>query len=250
MVVRRTAARASFVRVFIIFLGYLLRLTVFTRYIANGLFFLTTVFRCFDRGCGLGQAELVNPPDLKSLQQGDGAAWDEAFRWLWPTVFAVAQLKLQPYFPSEVEDVAIEALEELVEKVRVIKSSEELKPLAASIAHHRAVSLLRERFAKKRGEGKTESLDAPMDDNGNPHDPPSSDSPLADLEQRELAQRLGQSLAELKPPLGEILSDFFLHELRYEEIARKRGVAVGSVGVYLKRGLEAMRRIWGREKNS
>jgi DNA-directed RNA polymerase specialized sigma24 family protein len=79
---------------------------------------------------------------------------------------------------------------------------------------------------------------------------PLSDSPLEDLEHKELAQRLGKSLAELKPPMGDILSDFFLHGLRYEEIARSRGVAVGSVGVYLKRGLEAMRRIWGREENS
>jgi RNA polymerase sigma factor (sigma-70 family) len=192
-------------------------------------------------------ASPMSMPNLKALQSGVADAWDEAFRWLWPTVFAVAQLKLQPYFPNEIEDVAIESLEEMVEKVRAVKSSEELKPLAASIAHHRAVSLLRERFAKKRGEGKTESLDAPADEGGNPHDPPSNDSPLAELEQRELAQRLGKSLTELKPPLGEILSDFFLHGLRYEEIAKKRGVAVGSVGVYLKRGLEAMRRIWGRE---
>ena len=192
----------------------------------------------------------MSTPNLKALQSGDTTAWDEAFGWLWPTVFAVAQLKLQPYFPNEVEDVAIESLEELVEKVREVKSSEELKPLSASIAHHRAVSLLRERFAKKRGEGKTESLDAPTEDGEVKHEPASGNSPLADLEQRELAQRLGQSLAELKPPLGEILSDFFLHGLRYEEIARKRGVAVGSVGVYLKRGLEAMRRIWRREENS
>jgi len=191
----------------------------------------------------------VNLPDLRKLQAGDAAAWDEAFRWLWPTVFAVARLKLQPYFPSEIEDVAIEALEELVEKVQVVKSVEELKPLAASIAHHRAVSLLRERFAKKRGEGKTDSLNARSDEEGNQHEPASGDSPLADLEQKELAQRLRQSLAELKPPLGEILSDFFLHEMRYEEIAKKHGVAVGSVGVYLKRGLETLRRIWER-KNS
>ena len=192
----------------------------------------------------------MNPPDLKSLKQGDADAWDEAFRWLWPTVFAVSQLKLQPYFPNEVEDVAIEALEELVEKVREVKSSEELKPLAASIAHHRAVSLLRERFAKKRGEGKTESLDAPTGEGESKPEPAAGDSPLADLEQKELAHRLGLSLAELKPPLGEILVDFFLHGLRYEEIATKRGVAVGSVGVYLKRGLEALRRIWEREENS
>ena len=188
----------------------------------------------------------MNAPSLQALQQGDGEAWDETFRWLWPTVFAVAQLKLQPYLPNEVEDVAIEALEELVEKVHALQSADELKPLAASIAHHRAVSLLRERFAKKRGEGKTESLDVPADGEGHPHDAPSLDSPLAELEQRELAQRIGQSLAELKSPLGEILSDFFLHGLRYEEIAQKRGVAVGSVGVYLKRGLEAMRRIWSK----
>ena len=199
---------------------------------------------------GSGRLALVNPPDLKSLQQGDAAAWDEAFRWLWPTVFAVAQLKLQPYFPNEIEDVAIESLEEMVEKVRVVKSSEELKPLAASIAHHRAVSLLRERFAKKRGEGKTESLDAPTDEGEQKPEPAAADSPLSDLEQRELAQRLSQSLAELKPPLGEILSDFFLRGLRYEEIAKKRGVAIGSVGVYLKRGLEALRRIWGNNDES
>ena len=192
----------------------------------------------------------VQLPDLQALQRGEAAAWDAAWRWLWPTVFAVARLKLQPYFPNEVEDVAMEALEELVEMVPVIKTTEELKPLAASIAHHRAVSLLRERFAKKRGEGKTESLDAPTDDGTAKPEPASANSPLADLEQRELAERLGRSLAELKPPLGEILSDFVLHGLRYEEIARKRGVAGGSVGVYLKRGLEAMRRIWGGREES
>jgi RNA polymerase sigma factor (sigma-70 family) len=192
----------------------------------------------------------VNLPDLGALRTGDASAWDEAFAWLWPTVFTVAKLKLQLYLPNEVEDVAIESLEQLVEKVPRVKAVEELKPLAASIAHHRAVSLLRERFAKKRGEGKTDSLDAQTDRGASQNEPTTIQSPLEDLQQFELAQRLGKSLAELKPPMGDILSDFFLHGLRYEEIANKRGVAVGSVGVYLRRGLEAMRRIWVREENS
>ena len=115
----------------------------------------------------------VNLPDLCALKTGDASAWDEAFNWVWPTVFAVAKLKLQPYFPNEVEDVAIESIEQLVEKVRGVKSVEELKPLAASIAHNRAVSLLRERFAKKRGEGKTASLDAQPDE-GVSQDEPTS----------------------------------------------------------------------------
>ncbi len=234
-----------------------LRAAPFAHHIAKLRFFLTTFFGTAFLTLKLGLLAVlracfstVNVPDLCALKTGDANAWDEAFNWLWPTVFAVAKLKLQPYFPNEIEDVAIESIEQLVEKVRGVKSVEELKPLAASIAHHRAVSLLRERFAKKRGEGKTASLDAQPDEGANPHEPALSDSPLADLEQKELAQRLDKSLTELKPPMGDILSDFFLHGLRYEEIAKRRGVALGSVGVYLKRGLEAMRRIWRQEENS
>ena len=197
-----------------------------------------------------GKLARVNPSEFKLLQQGDEAAWDAAFRWLWPTVFAVAQLKLQAFLPGEVEDVAIESLEELIEKVRELRSVEELKPLAASITHNRSVSLLRERFAQKRGAGKTESLDETTDDGDVKHEPVSLDSPLDSLEGKELAGRLQQSLTALKPPLGDVLADFFLHGLRYEEIAKKRGMAVGSVGVYLKRGLEAMRRIWGGREDS
>jgi RNA polymerase sigma factor (sigma-70 family) len=185
-------------------------------------------------------------PGLPALQQGDANAWDEAFHWLWPVAFSVAQLKLQRYFPNEAEDVAIEALEELVPKVREVKTIEELRPLTASIAHHRAVSLLRKKFAQKGEGGKTEPLDPDGDQEGSRQEPTSNDSPLTELEQRELAQRISQSLAELKPPLGEVLSDYYCGGLRYEEIARKHGLAVGSVGVYLKRGLEAIRRIWGR----
>ena len=182
--------------------------------------------------------------NLRALQAGDAEAWDEAFRWLWPVVLAVAQLRLQPFCPNDAEDVAIEALEDLVPKVREVKTVEELRPLAGSIAHHRAVSLLRERFAKKRGAGKIGRPDPGPEEGGADWPDPTADSPLAQLEQKELAQRIAQSLAELTPPLGEVLSDFFLHHLHYEEIARKHGLAVGSVGVYLQRGLAALRRIW------
>jgi hypothetical protein len=60
----------------------------------------------------------VTAPDLKALRLGDADAWDQAFRWLWPAAFAVAQLKLEPFLPADIEDVAIESLEELVEKVK------------------------------------------------------------------------------------------------------------------------------------
>jgi len=182
--------------------------------------------------------------------QFDGAAWDEAFRLLWPVAFSAAQAKLQPYFPAEIEDVAIESLEALVEKVSELKSVEELKPLVAGIAHHRAVSLLRERFAKKRGQAKTESLEAVQEANMADCPDPGADSPLAALEQKELAQRLRRTIAELRPPADAIMRDRFINELSYEEIARKHAIPISSVGVYLKRGLETLRRIWGRRGES
>jgi aryl-alcohol dehydrogenase-like predicted oxidoreductase len=70
------------------------------------------------------------------------------------------------------------------------------------------------------------------------------DSPVAALEQKEMAAILRKLLAELKPPQGGLLADFFLHGLSYEEMARKHDVAIGSVGVYLKRGLESIRQTW------
>ena len=192
----------------------------------------------------------MSAPNLHALQHGDAAAWDMVFPWLWPAAFGAAQVTLQPYLPAEVEDVAIESLEALVEKVRELRSVEELKPLVASIAHNRAVSRLREWFTKTRGEGRTESLEAVQEANMADCPDPTADSPLAALEQKELAGRLSGTLSKLKPPQGAVLTDFFLNGLSYEGIARKHGLPIGSVGVYLKRGLETLRRIWGQGSES
>jgi RNA polymerase sigma factor (sigma-70 family) len=187
----------------------------------------------------------MNPPNLQALQGGDAAEWDLAFRWLWPAAFGAAQVVLQPCLPAEVEDVAIESLEELVEGVRSLSSAEELRPLLAGIAHNRAVSRLRQFYAAKRGAGKTESYEAKQEACGDLPEAIAPDDPVGALEHKELAERLGQLLAELKPPQGQMLADFFLRRLTYEDIAKKHAVAPGTVGVYLKRGLAAMRRVWG-----
>ena len=141
--------------------------------------------------------------------------------------------------------MAIAAIEELVGKLPSLTSIDELRPLVASIAHNKAVSRLRQHFAAKRGGGRVESTEGRPEDSGEIPEAIAEDSPVAALEQKELADRLRRLLAELKPPLGEMLADFFLHELTYDQIAKKRGIAIGSVGVYLKRGLEALRRAWG-----
>lgn len=150
-------------------------------------------------------------------------------------------MKLSRLYPEDVEDVAIQALETLVEKVLEVKTVEELKPLTAAIAHNLAVSLLREKFAQKRGSGKIESLDA-TDEDDNPHVQVAS--PEVFLKKRyhdELKGLLVKLKKDLKPEYRHVLNDFFKAKLTYLEISQKRGIPIGSVGVYLKRGLEALR---------
>lgn len=192
------------------------------------------------------QATGVETPDLSALQRGDADAWDVAFRWLWPVVFTVAQGRLGQFLPADVEDVAIESLEEMVAVTKTLKHAEELKPLAASVAHNRAVSRLREHFAQKRGGGLTESLEARQELEG-VSELAGGNSPLADVGRSELATLLTELQAELKPEQRALLADFFLHGLSYEQLAAKHGLAMGSVGVYLKRGLEALRRVCERQ---
>lgn len=183
---------------------------------------------------------------MKALQCGDTDAWDKAFRWLWPVAFEVARGKLSPFLPADVEDTAIESLEELVEKVREVKRAEELKPLVASIAHHRAVSRLREHFAAKRGAGKTGSLEAMAKADGETFDPPGVDSPVTELDQSELVGLLRELQAGLKPEQKAILNRLVIQRQSYEQVAREQGMAIGTVGVYLKRSLEALQRLGAR----
>ena len=113
-----------------------------------------------------------------------------------------------------------------MDKVREVERVEELKALVASIAHNRSVSRLRERFAKKRGAGKTESLEVLQSNEGDPIELPGGMSPLAALAQTELASLLTEVQRELNQDQRAVLSDFFLHGLSYEDVAKKRGLAV------------------------
>ena len=95
----------------------------------------------------------MQPPNLSKLKQADSSEWEVAFRWLWPTAYAVCRDQLSHYAPDKIEDVAIESVRLMVEKVPQIKQIEELKAIMASTAHNRSVRLLRKRWAPRRDVG-------------------------------------------------------------------------------------------------
>ncbi len=163
-----------------------------------------------------------------------------------PVALAGARAKLEAYFPGEVEDIALEALEELVEKKEGVTSLDHLRNLTISIAHGRAISLLRKRFSKKRGAGETVSLDESVDGDTKTLDVPSPESQLDNLNQGELAELLDRLQVNLKQDYREALNDFHLLDLSYEEIASKHGWARGTVSSYLNRGMKAIREAVGQ----
>lgn len=149
--------------------------------------------------------------------------------------------KLARSYPDDVEDVAIETVKIMVEKVPTLKSLEEIKPLTASIAYKLAISWFRKKLAEKRGGGKVDSLDETKDGMDGHSRIASTDSPLSDLHQKDLAKLLTELKKDMKAEHRGVFKDFFTLGLTYEQISQKRSIPSGTVGVYLKRALDAIR---------
>ncbi len=178
-------------------------------------------------------------PDLEALRRNDSAAWDQFFECLYPVALSAAESKLRSILPQEVEDVAVEALERLIPKVEGLQVAADLPPLAASISHCLAIDRLRRHFSKKAGGGNVGSLDDKEDDIFD--EPAGVNDPSAEVGHKELAQLIRALMDNLKPQVKKLLTDFFLRGKKYDELSVDHGLAKNSVGVYLKRGIDAIR---------
>src|SRR5471030_2670583 len=146
---------------------------------------------------------------LTALQRGDDAAWEEAFRRLYPAAFAAARHPLAALTPSEAEDIAIEALTLLLPKVGQVAGFDELRLLVITIASRKAISEKRRQLADKRGGGDLTSLDAMQDDEAIRFEP--AEQLIGHLDGgdlRELGKLLDAALAALEPRQAGLVRDF------------------------------------------
>ena len=179
---------------------------------------------------------------LADLKRGEGDAWDEAFRRLYPSAFAAARHPLAALTPTEAEDVAIEALTLLLPKVKEVEAFDELRLLVITIASRKAISEKRRQLAEKRGGGDLTSLDALQDDESARFEPAEQlASRLNPTDLRELSVLLDEALAGLEPRQADLVRDFLVHHLPYKELAQKYKMPMGSVGVSLARSLDKIR---------
>ncbi len=179
---------------------------------------------------------------LGALQRGEDAAWDEAFRRLYPPAFAAARHPLAALTPAEAEDVAVEALTLLLPKVKEVAMFDELRLLVITIASRKAISEKRRQLADKRGGGDLTSLEALQDDEAVRFEPAEQlVSNLTGTDLRELGDLLQRALAGLEPRHADLVRDFLVHHLPYKDLAHKYQMPIGSVGVSLARSLEKIR---------
>jgi DNA-directed RNA polymerase specialized sigma24 family protein len=180
---------------------------------------------------------------LAQLQRGDSAAWDEAFRRLYPPAFAAARHPLASLTPTEAEDVAVEALTLLLPKVKEVAAFDELRLLVITIASRKAISEKRRQLADKRGGGDLTSLDALRDDENIRFEP------AEQLASRFTSTDLRDLGRLLEPRQADLVRDFLVHHLPYKDLAQKYKMPIGSVGVSLARSLEKIRtRLQGQPK--
>lgn len=183
---------------------------------------------------------------MEQLASGDPEIWNEAFHCLYPVAFEAARTRLGEDF-KECEDVAMETLSEIFEKRTALTSEHDLKPLTAAIARNKATDRLRRHLAEKRGGNKVQSLEAMIEANaGELHDLPHEE--LVDhLAIQELRELLAALSAEVKKEYRVVLREYFFNQLSYNEISEKHKISVGSVGVYLQRGLASLRNAIARK---
>jgi RNA polymerase sigma-70 factor, ECF subfamily len=173
-------------------------------------------------------------PDLTALKAGERAAWDEAFRRLWPMALRAAQHPEARLVAWEAEDVANEAILELISQIDAVASADEMKALVITIAFRRAISLARRKSAAKRR----------LPDNGEPnHDDPASSpmSDLTDMEKREMVVLLGQALEAVDRDTRLLLKEKIELDLTYHEISARHGIPLGTVCTKVARGLKKIR---------
>src|SRR3954469_9904466 len=97
-----------------------------------------------------GSLNSTNDPDIIALKSGDEAAWSTAFRHFWSIALGAAQHSKAGLTRSEAEEVASEAIVDLIGRIEAVATFDHAKALLTVIASRKSISRARGNSAKKR----------------------------------------------------------------------------------------------------
>jgi len=182
--------------------------------------------------------EISFTPD--QLRDGNPDAWEKAYSVFFELAFNVLKGRY-PLSHHDLEDLAQETIITLIDKfVEQAEDVASLSKMVITIAKNKAKDLLRLRNAQKHGGGAVESLEGQPE--GTQFKSEAAD-PEMEAERAEKALLLGVAVKKLPRNLAEVVEDCYFLSLAHKEIAEKRGLKIGSIGVYINRALVKLHKI-------
>jgi RNA polymerase sigma factor (sigma-70 family) len=179
------------------------------------------------------QFKSQDTPDLSALKAGDCTAWEMAFELFWPMALRAAQHPKACLVPWEAEDVASDAIIELIEQIESVTTLNHAKALVVMISSRRAIELARKKSAKKRRlpDADTFSLDAQPDFGSN----------LSDQDRREIILLLRGALDMLEPETRSLLMQKVSLGWTYQELSVEHRLPQGTVCTKFFKALKKIR---------
>ena len=183
--------------------------------------------------------------DFEQLKNGDRIAWNRAWEILYDISLSVCYSTASTLNHQDHEDVAAESITEVIGYIEKVGSFEECKKLVVKISKNRLLDRFRHDSAVKRDGSLTDSLE---DKEG--FDPKDESQELPDVlvARAEQALLVVLALKQIPEQYRKVVEDFYLKGLKQQEIADKHGLAIGSIGNYLQRGLEALHEILKKDE--
>ena len=153
----------------------------------------------------------------------------------------------------EEEDFAQGAIIKAYQRKARFTSFEHMRNFVAATTKNAILDELRKRKTLKRGGGKVGGTDqvglgnVGIGDVSEPGDDLTGWVPYQKkmrpdevLNLRQLADMLQNAFMCIDRRYGQVVWDKFIEELKDMEVAKKRGLAIGSIGTYVERGLKAL----------
>jgi RNA polymerase sigma-70 factor (ECF subfamily) len=173
----------------------------------------------------------IDFPDLRALKAGDLEAWRAAWASLWAVALQAARHPKAALLSWEAEDVASEAIEELILRIDCVSSVHHAKALLATIAARRAIDYARRKSAEKRCVPPAEQMEAFS----------SQDDPPCVLEQSEMVALVHEALEVLDADARLLLMQKIGQRLTYREISQQHNLPIGTVCTKVARALTKVR---------
>lgn len=199
---------------------------------------------------------MPKPPaiDIEKLKAGDGGEWERAWEPLEKSARKAAWSYRECLGEMDEDDFIIKAITKAHNRITKFNSFKHLCNSVAVTTRNAIRDELDRRERVKHGGGVVQSLDKMQDEDPEGSPGPGDEQPrreIADAKQIKpdaavnrvlLAELFEEAFAHVDNRYANVVWDLIVDDLKYEEVAKKRGIAIGSVGEYKNRGLDALRK--------